>query len=402
MTVAYKSSGALFSSASTASASVAYPGSVAANDIAILVACGAASTPASSGFTFEAVDSSTGYYCILGWKRCAGTEGGTNATVTQSFSNLLYAQILLYSGCRTSGTPYEGYSENASSVFSAQLFSQAITSTFANNLGVEIAILPGAPSNAPPNFTALSGFTSRLDESVAGFALTAEDIANVSPTTNASQTWTSVVAFNTYSYVVFGLSLTPTFTVNNSTINVLQGEAVSLSKLRVAHPGIAVVQAQTILLKRNISKVLAVTSASLIKVARNMQHGISVLSGELVSVIHGRPEIIPTLSIGETISLVVHHALPKSFAITQAMIVVMARTPNKVFAILQGQVVKGVRRAGKILQLFQAQAIKIFAFGHTSSIIVHKLANTIRRTRTVKNIVGRLRSISNTSARRKP
>lgn len=203
----YFNSGAIAGNASTASLAVSFPASVAANDIAIIWSLAYHDITLPGSFTSESqvTDAGTATNFRLGWYRCNGSEGGTSVNVTQT-AGQIWAQMSVFSGCTTSGTPYEGYSNVTGAANSTTINTPAITSTVANTLGVLITL-----NNANLTHTPGSGYTERLDNaSTAGIdaAFAVDTITKETAGTTASGTKTISTAPFT-GYTVFGLALMP-------------------------------------------------------------------------------------------------------------------------------------------------------------------------------------------------
>jgi hypothetical protein len=96
-----------------ASIDVAYPASISANDILILLVQAKDTvdnfdTP-TDWTAFGASVSNTSHRSKLFWKRATGSESGT-LTVTRTAGAVHFgARIYRYAGCQTTGNPYEAY-----------------------------------------------------------------------------------------------------------------------------------------------------------------------------------------------------------------------------------------------------------------------------------------------------
>lgn len=203
----YASAGAVAAGV-TGSLATAFPGSVTANQIAVMAVCAFESDVALPGaFTSQSVISDgAGAYYRMGWKRCAGTEGGTTVNVTQS-SNYIWAQIYTFNDCILTGTPYEGY-DTATQVGGTAIVCPALTSTVADTLGVRIA----QASFQAVTFTPAAGWTERVDNSGAtggiDSSLTVNTISKASIGTTASSNITA--AFDPENGIsVFSFALKP-------------------------------------------------------------------------------------------------------------------------------------------------------------------------------------------------
>lgn len=203
----YVNAGALAGSAGTTSLAVSFPGSVAADDIALLWSISYSAMTYPGTFTAETgvQDVPTATLFRMGWKRCSGTEGGTSVNITLS-SNQIWAQIAIFTGCVASGTPYEGYSAVTGSDSTGTLTTPAIVSTVDQTLGVLLAI-----NNGNVTFTPASGFTERLDNANttgvdAAFAV--DTIVKAAAGTTSAGTKASSPA-TVAGYAIFGLALKP-------------------------------------------------------------------------------------------------------------------------------------------------------------------------------------------------
>lgn len=210
MAATYLSAGALAASASTTTLSVSFPATVAANDLCILfVSATASSITMPAAFTAESLfNPGLGQIYRMGYKICAGTEGGTSVTVTVSAGSEVCAQIYRFSGNITAGTPYEGYATSGGSeTGDAHLTTPAVTSTVANTLGVLIGHAQGLVT-----FTAASGYTERVDNNtgtgVVGNSLTVDTIAKATAGTTAAGFILASASFGN-PFGVFGFAIKP-------------------------------------------------------------------------------------------------------------------------------------------------------------------------------------------------
>lgn len=205
----YFDSGAIAGSEGTTSLAVSFPASVAANDIAIIWAMGYENLTLPGTFTSETqvTHGGTATNFRLGWYRCTGSEGGTSVNVTQT-SNQLWAQMSVFRGCTTSGTPYEGYaSVTGGGTGSTTLTTPAVVSTVANTLGVLIAL-----NNGNVTATAASGgYTERLDNSSTAGTNGAFAVDTLTKeTAGSTAAGTKQISAATFAgYAVFGLALMP-------------------------------------------------------------------------------------------------------------------------------------------------------------------------------------------------
>jgi len=112
------------------SVDVPYPATVDENDILILqlLSSEAANHNAIDGWTkVTEVDQGTNSTVSWYWKRAAGTESGSVTATKGTASGSFYGLISRWSGCITSGTPYEESSSTSGS--SAAASSSSITPT---------------------------------------------------------------------------------------------------------------------------------------------------------------------------------------------------------------------------------------------------------------------------------
>lgn len=132
---------------------VTFPNDVFTDEIALLLVF-SVNTSSVSGFTeIGNISGSSRFY--LFWKRCSGSEGATDATITTS--SFAYGQIVMFSGCITSGTPYEDFGIDTG--ISATASAPNLTTTDSGRLGV--LTYSGGPftGSAPP-----SGWTEQIDD----------------------------------------------------------------------------------------------------------------------------------------------------------------------------------------------------------------------------------------------
>jgi hypothetical protein len=151
---------------------VPWPVGVAADDIAILEAMIWDSTAANginvpSGWTavFNGqLGGSTASAHGVFWKRCAGTESGTQgitATSGHAATDTFCGIMSIWRGCKASGDPYEGLATNSSSASggnSVNMRGAAVTTTGANRRVVHYCANGRAESATPA-----AGWTENYD-----------------------------------------------------------------------------------------------------------------------------------------------------------------------------------------------------------------------------------------------
>lgn len=138
----------------------------------------------------------------LFWRRATASE--SNPTVTnlgRASTNLLAAQLTSFSGCRTSGTPYEGAVSNSSA--SGPLAGVAVVTSGAKRLALQAWIKAANTATVPG-----AAWTERLDQGTGGggacrFMLDTDPVAAPGTAPAASR------ALTAETYAVFGLALIP-------------------------------------------------------------------------------------------------------------------------------------------------------------------------------------------------
>lgn len=184
---------------------VPYYAGLAANDIAVIIACGYDDVTFGSltGYTAETqVGSASATRARLYWKRLTGSESGSES-ITGATSEVNHGVMIGIRGCITTGTPYEGYASNSGS--GTSVTSPATTTTSTNRLLLRTyADESGGTNTTPP-----SGWSERYEdwETVTGFLRLALDTKE--QTTAATVTATSRTASFSSSYVTFGLAFIP-------------------------------------------------------------------------------------------------------------------------------------------------------------------------------------------------
>lgn len=184
--------------AGSSSFGVSFPATVNANDIAILIVWSNSTPSTPSGFTLIGTDTTPGgSEATLFWKRCTGSEDSTTVTVTVDFG---YGQIVMFSGCVASGTPYEGFGSatDAGTTISAP----NLTTTASARLGVGIYLRDDTEATTPP-----SGWTEHIDSTmVVNITLYLDSKSILTATT---ETGISRTGAGTEDWAAFSLALIP-------------------------------------------------------------------------------------------------------------------------------------------------------------------------------------------------
>lgn len=131
--------------------SVPYYAGVAANHIALIIAAGYNDVTFGeiSGWNSETQVNSIGMHAKVYWKRLTGGESGSES-ITGATSNANHAVMLGFSGCTTSGTPYEDFQSNSSDGSTSNT-SDSTTTTGPNRLLVRFYTdEAGGISTTPP------------------------------------------------------------------------------------------------------------------------------------------------------------------------------------------------------------------------------------------------------------
>jgi hypothetical protein len=167
MAVAFRSIGAL-SSAAFGSITPALPTGWAENDIFLLFVEGGAAATAPSGWV-EVTNSPQGVSTILNvfWRRATASE--SSPSVTRAFNHIC-AKIAAFSGCPTSGDPWDATAGTTNGGSTTATWS-SVTTTVVNTLIVNA--LAWADDNAGPlsSTEANSNLTSLTERGDAGTTL---------------------------------------------------------------------------------------------------------------------------------------------------------------------------------------------------------------------------------------
>jgi len=196
---------------------IAFPASIAANDIAVLAAgCGGATgvdftTPTSQGSwailgtSLNSAGMSTAWY----WLRLAGTEGSETVAANTTFSttNGGYGQIFVFRGCITTGNPFEGVGNDGTAAQTTP-DSTACTTTDVDRLVVCITALDDnvdAASGYPPSGWADSGAGFSSSGTGSDWGTKCMVRTEASATTVASAvvgTWSTALRYRTLTFAL--------------------------------------------------------------------------------------------------------------------------------------------------------------------------------------------------------
>lgn len=192
----YKDSGSVTSAAGVADRNVAYPATVNEDDILLIVMLDAEAdtftTPAGWA-SVHAQSDNANLSVALFWKRAVGTETGTVTVTSASAATGVIAGVMhRFSGCVTSGTPYEEKISNVVALDAGQSLSN--NSALGNSrLGIVITLVADNPTITDNSTGYTEGF---LFKGSAGTAfstiLSWEEIANSSYSDGTvNYTWVS-------------------------------------------------------------------------------------------------------------------------------------------------------------------------------------------------------------------
>lgn len=221
----YSSTGGAVQAGATNTVDVPYPATVNAGDFLVLLAYARELSnntlvDVPSGWTefglaggaFDALfDTNARFF----WKRAAGTEGGTNQTITAAYdgtsSRRIAGQIWLFTGVLASGTPHENYAVGFVAA-STTLSQRSITTTDVDRLCVHITAKINN-SSTTPNFTGETGgdFAEGTDANPTGvsFQMQKADKATAGTISGGTATIASAARFT----AVF--ALLPTASTNS-------------------------------------------------------------------------------------------------------------------------------------------------------------------------------------------
>jgi len=196
---AYKNKGT-YNASDTFNVSIAtYPTSIAANDILFLVVMNTLIAPNPTGWTLiENFDATANMntYIYLYWKRADGTETGTVSLSGANYSSEIYN----FSGCITTGTPYEVYTSN-----------QEVDFSLANSLGNErlaVCITSDFNFTAQTTDTGTTGYTLMASNYHLTTNKYIDSLLHTQQIANSS-TADGVVKTTPYDYVKQGFYLIP-------------------------------------------------------------------------------------------------------------------------------------------------------------------------------------------------
>lgn len=159
---------------------VTFPDDVFTDEIALLLVF-SVNTSSASGFTEIGNISGAGGKLYIFWKRCSGSEGATDVTVTSS--HFTYGQIVMFSGCITSGTPYEDFEIDTDTSTTAS--APNLTTTNSGRLGVA-----GYTGTAMTGTSPASGWTEQLGDANV-FLLDTKDILTATTETGIDRSISS-------------------------------------------------------------------------------------------------------------------------------------------------------------------------------------------------------------------
>lgn len=105
------------------------PGTVNADDVAILVWGSDDNVAASLPGSWVVADQGNADFTHggWGWLRCAGTEDGASVTITHAAGGGIAGRIYLYSGVTTSGNPYSTKSQSLNATADSSIEATTIT-----------------------------------------------------------------------------------------------------------------------------------------------------------------------------------------------------------------------------------------------------------------------------------
>lgn len=200
--------------------SPAYPASVAANDIAILVVQSsnqAIATPAGGWAEVTNSPQGTGTAGVANavrigvfWRRCTGVEGGTTVSVADTGDHTV-ARILTYRGCIASGNPWDVTAGGVKAAASTTSTNPSVTTTVVDCL---IVVISGhaRDSNSTTTYSAwtnanLSALTERADNGIStgtggGFGIADGGKATIGATGTTTAT---LAASTTNAYLTIAL-----------------------------------------------------------------------------------------------------------------------------------------------------------------------------------------------------
>lgn len=147
---------------------VTKPTGTVENDILIGVmqvgnSSGSVSTP-PSGWTQITTDSNTGQTCIAFWKRAGGSEPASYAwNMDVGGGNMLAMSISAFSGCITTGTPFESASFASATAAETTPDTAAVTTTGTDRLVVAVCCIEdnvSFSSGYPPSGSWADRFTA--------------------------------------------------------------------------------------------------------------------------------------------------------------------------------------------------------------------------------------------------
>jgi hypothetical protein len=201
---AYESKGTFSSASSSTTIDVSYPSTVNANDILfikiLIFGTQTATTPTNWNLLHGESLSPRSSYTF--WKRATGSESGSE-TVTISSSGNITGNMTRYSGCITTGTPYEDLTaQNRQSGSTATI--PEMDTTGVERLAIGLLIIESDETVGSP-----TDYTEEYQESPAGFSSTYADysqqIATASTVSSDTVSWTG-----TEYWWCHGLCLLPT------------------------------------------------------------------------------------------------------------------------------------------------------------------------------------------------
>lgn len=161
---------------------------------------------AATGYTAETqVNHASGMRCRLYWRRLDGSESA-NVSITGATSNANIGVMLGFSGCVSTGTPYEDYGSVTGDVASSLVTSGATTTAGNNRLLVRAYSHEMGVGTSPPG-----SWTERFDdfETVISAITLAIDSLGVAASGTTSATSRNLGGGNGTSYACLDLALLP-------------------------------------------------------------------------------------------------------------------------------------------------------------------------------------------------
>lgn len=164
-----------------------YPATVVADDIAFLITVFDLDTTSGltlpSGFTsIDTYQSSGVFGWSASWKRCDGSEGGGTATTTWTGAANGRSVIVVYSGAKKTGTPFEGLGITDTAGGATNLVASAAVVT----TGVDRLVLHLMGVDRNINVAAPAGYTEDNDSGGNNIRIVVESIARAAAGTEAS------------------------------------------------------------------------------------------------------------------------------------------------------------------------------------------------------------------------